>query len=77
MRTTYTSALLTIRLHQATLIFHGLLTGAPDLMRLGIRMVLLALASILFLLAWACGSDETSQDAPFRIGVMESLTGAG
>ena len=40
-------------------------------------MVTLGLAAAAVLLAVACGTDEEGEDSPFRIGVMESLTGAG
>ena len=39
------------------------------------RIVFLALAAILALAGLACSGDE--QEGPFRIGVMESLTGPG
>ena len=32
---------------------------------------------ILLLVVLACGSEDAQQAAPFRIGVMESLTGPG
>ena len=41
------------------------------------RFVALALLVILAQAVMACGGDEESETSPFRIGVMESLTGAG
>jgi branched-chain amino acid transport system substrate-binding protein len=40
--------------------------------------VLLGLVAVLAIVALACGGgDEPAEDEPFRIGVMESVTGAG
>ena len=41
------------------------------------RIVMLGLLAVVVPLAMACGSDEEGEKSPFRIGVMESLTGAG
>ena len=41
------------------------------------RVFVFALLSILTLTLLACGEDSSRSDEPFRIGVMESLTGAG
>ena len=41
------------------------------------RMVILGLLTVVVMVAMACGTDEEGEDSPFRIGVMESLTGAG
>ena len=42
-------------------------------------IVSLGLLAALSLMAMACGSDEevVGEEAPFKIGVMESVTGAG
>ena len=40
-------------------------------------MFVVALLSLLTLTLLACGEDSSRSDEPFRIGVMESLTGAG
>ena len=40
-------------------------------------IITLGLAAAAVLLAVACDRDEEGEDNPFRIGVMESLTGAG
>ena len=37
----------------------------------------MGLPVMVILLAVACGTDEEGDDSPYRIGVMESLTGAG
>ena len=37
----------------------------------------IGLPVMVILLAVACGTDEEGDDSPYRIGVMESLTGAG
>ena len=58
---------------------HFIPTGTSDVLRLSyhLRQLFLALCllPILVLGVAACGDD--GQDEPFRIGVMESLTGAG
>ena len=41
------------------------------------RQLALCLMLILLLAVFACGSEDAQQAAPFRIGVMESLTGPG
>ncbi len=41
------------------------------------RIVILGLLTVVVTVAMACGTDEEGEDSPFRIGVMESLTGAG
>ena len=41
------------------------------------RQLALCLMLILLLAVLACGSEDAQQAAPFRIGVMESLTGPG
>ena len=41
------------------------------------RLLALCLMQILLLAVLACGSEDAQQAAPFRIGVMESLTGPG
>ena len=41
------------------------------------RIVILGLLTVVVTMAIACGTDEEGEDSPFRIGVMESLTGAG
>ena len=41
------------------------------------RIVILGLLTVVVTVAIACGTDEEGEDSPFRIGVMESLTGAG
>ena len=41
------------------------------------RIVILGLLAVVVTVAIACGTDEEGEDSPFRIGVMESLTGAG
>ena len=41
------------------------------------RVFVFALLSLLTLTLLACGEDSSRSDEPFRIGVMESLTGAG
>ena len=41
------------------------------------RQLALCLMQILLLTVSACGSEDAQQAAPFRIGVMESLTGTG
>ena len=40
-------------------------------------IVTIGLPVMVILLAVACGTDEEGDDSPYRIGVMESLTGAG
>ncbi len=40
-------------------------------------MLILVIASILCLGLLACGNGDSDQTSPFRIGVMESLTGTG
>ena len=41
------------------------------------RIVMLGLLAVVVPLAMACGSDEDGDEGPYRIGVLESLTGAG
>ena len=41
------------------------------------RIVGLGLLIVLIPVAMACGTDEDGEESPYRIGVMESLTGAG
>ncbi|MCY4528922.1 MAG: ABC transporter substrate-binding protein [Chloroflexi bacterium] len=41
------------------------------------RIVGLGLLVVVIALAMACGTDEDGEESPYRIGVMESLTGAG
>ena len=40
-------------------------------------MVKLGLLIVVVLVATACGTDEEGETSPYRLGVMESLTGAG
>ena len=41
------------------------------------RIVGLGLLVVVIPVAMACGTDEDGEESPYRIGVMESLTGAG
>ena len=41
------------------------------------RIVGLGLLIVVIPVAMACGTDEDGEESPYRIGVMESLTGAG
>ena len=45
--------------------------------RLPRRLLVLGLLAVLALTLQACGEDASESSEPFRIGVMESLTGAG
>ncbi len=40
-------------------------------------LILLGLLAVLAIVAFACGGDDPADDEPFRIGVMESVTGPG
>ncbi|MCY3749377.1 MAG: ABC transporter substrate-binding protein [Chloroflexi bacterium] len=43
----------------------------------GLRLLVLGLLAVLALTLQGCGEDASESSEPFRIGVMESLTGAG
>ena len=58
---------------------HFIPTGTSDVLRLSYhsRQLFLALCLLLILVLGVAACGDDGQDEPFRIGVMESLTGAG